>query len=52
MEDQSVGEARWLLVGCSDVGRTLTIAYTLRGDIPRLISARKASARERASDAS
>ena len=52
MEDHSEGEARWLLIGRSEVGRMLTIAYTLRGDIPRLISARKASARERASYAS
>jgi len=52
MEDMSEGEARWLLVGRSEVGRTLTIAYTLRGEIPRIISARKASARERTSYAS
>lgn len=51
MEDDREGEARWLLVGCSECGRILTVVYTLRGDVPRLISARKATARERASHA-
>ena len=49
MEDDADGEARWLLVGCSDRGRLLTVSYALRGDMPRLISARKATAREKAS---
>ncbi|MBS0461865.1 MAG: BrnT family toxin [Proteobacteria bacterium] len=49
MPDDGADEARWLLVGCSASGRVLTICYTLRGDVPRLISARKATAREKAS---
>ncbi len=47
VEDQdSFGERRWLLVGLSSVGRLLTVCYTLRGETIRLISARKATARE------
>jgi uncharacterized DUF497 family protein len=47
MEDQhSEGEARWVLVGMSARARLLTVVYTLRGDNPRLISARKATAKE------
>lgn len=48
MEDASAGEPRWLLVGRSERGRLLTVSYALRGDVPRLISARKATAREKA----
>lgn len=48
MEDPVEDEVRWLLVGCSERGRVLTISYTLRGEVPRLISARKATAREKA----
>ncbi len=47
MPDDSEDEARWLLVGCSVRGRVLPVSYTLRGDVPRLISARKATAREK-----
>lgn len=43
------GEGRWMLVGSSEKGRLLTVVYAMRGDVPRLISARKATARERAS---
>jgi uncharacterized DUF497 family protein len=47
MEDgDSEGEARWVLLGMSRQGRLLTVVYTLRGDLPRLISARKATAKE------
>lgn len=49
MDDTSEGEPRWVLVGSSARGRVLTVVYTMRGDVPRLISARKATARERAS---
>lgn len=49
MQDDAEGEHRWVLVGCSERGRVLTVVYTMRGDVPRLISARKATARERAS---
>ena len=40
-DDDAIGEHRYVLVGMSDVGRTLTVCYTMRGDIPRLISAPK-----------
>lgn len=49
MQDDGEGERRWVLVGCSERGRVLTVVYTMRGDVPRLISARKATARERTS---
>ncbi len=39
-------EMRWLLLGLSASGRLLTVVYTLRGDTPRLISARRATAKE------
>ena len=45
-EDDAEGEARWALVGLSAAGRLLTVVYTLRGDNVRLISARKATAKE------
>jgi uncharacterized DUF497 family protein len=41
------GEARHLTVG-SLAGRVVIIAHTLRGDATRIISMRKANARERA----
>ena len=37
------GEQRFVTLGIDTVGRVLVIAYTLRGDRIRLISARKAS---------
>ena len=46
MEDDSEGEPRWILIGKSATGRLLTVVYTLRGDTPRLISARKATSKE------
>lgn len=47
MEDRHAeGEPRWVLVGMSGNARLLTVVYTLREDNPRLISARKATARE------
>lgn len=41
------GELRLVLVGMSAQARLLTVVYTLRGDIPRIISARKSTAKER-----
>jgi uncharacterized DUF497 family protein len=35
-----------VLVGMSARARLITVVYTLRGDNPRLISARKATAKE------
>ena len=42
-------EQRWVLLGMSSQGRLLVVVYTMRGDMPRLISARKATAKERKS---
>lgn len=45
-EDGDVrGEQRWVLIGMSAQGRLLTVVYALREN-PRLISARKATAKE------
>ena len=43
---QAHGEPRYLTVG-SLAGRVVIIAHTLRGDATRIISMRKANARER-----
>lgn len=48
-DDDAIGEHRYVLVGMSDAGRTLTVCYTMRGEIPRLISARKATRKEQQS---
>ena len=45
--DHSVGEDRSLLVGQSDQGRVLIVAYTERGDAIRIISARETTRGER-----
>ena len=44
--DHSDDEDRELLIGHSAGGRLLIVIYTLRGRVTRLISARKATARE------
>lgn len=48
LEDHAEGEPRWLIIGRSDRGRLLTDCFTLRGDLARLISARKATSKEKA----
>ncbi len=40
-------EDRFLTVGSDPRGRVLVVAYTWRGDTVRIISARKATRRER-----
>ena len=50
-DDDAIGEHRYVLVDMSDAGRTLTVCYTMRGEIPRLISARKATRKEQQSSA-
>ena len=40
-------EERWVAMGRDVLGRVLVIVYTWRGESVRLISARKATARER-----
>ena len=43
------GECRMALVGRDHRGRILVVVYTLRGEVTRLISARRATRRERKS---
>lgn len=46
-DPDAVGEARWLLIGTSDLG-LLTVCYTLRDEETiRLISARRATTKEK-----
>ncbi len=40
-DDDAIGEHRYVLVGMREAGRTLTVCYTMRGEMPRLISATK-----------
>ena len=42
------GEQRWVSLGHDGLGRILVVVYSLRGDLVRLISARRASRNERA----
>ncbi|MBM4384303.1 MAG: BrnT family toxin [Deltaproteobacteria bacterium] len=42
-----IGEARWSAIGSDGLGRILMVVYTWRGDRRRLISARRATRRER-----
>ncbi|NJM12519.1 MAG: BrnT family toxin [Synechococcaceae cyanobacterium SM1_2_3] len=45
--DHSDNEHRYIIIGMSHRGRLLLTAYTERGDITRLISAREATRMER-----
>ena len=47
VSDDAADEPRFVTLGVDALGRTLVVAYTWRGDRPRLISARKATGRER-----
>jgi hypothetical protein len=47
IRDESPDEERWLTTGADFLGRVLVICYTIRGEAIRLISARKATGRER-----
>ncbi|HUL48706.1 MAG TPA: BrnT family toxin [Gemmatimonadales bacterium] len=46
-EDHSADEVRFITVGYSARGRLLIVAHTERGATVRIISARRATARER-----
>ena len=46
-DDDSDEEDRFVTLGADLFGRILVVVYTWRGDMVRLISARKATARER-----
>jgi uncharacterized DUF497 family protein len=45
--DHSTDESRHLTIGSSAAGRILVVSHTERGDAVRLISARRATSRER-----
>lgn len=45
--DHSIGEDRYIDVGCSSQGRLLIVVYTERGPNIRIISGRKAEPNER-----
>jgi uncharacterized DUF497 family protein len=45
--DRQSDEERFVTVGMDALGRILVVVYTWRGDCVRLISARKATPRER-----
>ncbi len=45
--DHSVGERRLLTFGMSDQGRLLVVSHTERGDVVRIISARRVLRAER-----
>ncbi len=48
IEDQSTYEQRFRTLGIDFLGGLVVVAYTYRGDAIRLISAREADARQRA----
>jgi uncharacterized DUF497 family protein len=45
--DEHPTEVRYVTFGMDAEGRVLAVCYTVRGDVIRIISARKATARER-----
>ena len=47
IQDNRTEDARFITIGMNAFQRVLVIVYTWRGDRPRLISARKATSRER-----
>jgi len=46
-DESSEGEDRFVTLGMDALGRILVVVYTWRKDRPRLLSARKATPRER-----
>lgn len=48
-DERAEGEQRHISVGMDALGRVLVVVYTYRGDDIRLISARRASKKERGS---
>jgi uncharacterized DUF497 family protein len=47
IRDDEAGEERYVTIGMDALARILVVAYTWRGDRPRLISARQATPQER-----
>jgi hypothetical protein len=48
IEDDSPGERRFITLGRDETERLLVVVYTYRGEVVRIISARKATSAERA----
>jgi len=48
IEDDHPAETRFITLGMDEAGRVLVVIYTYRGEMIRIISARKATATERA----
>jgi len=48
MADDAPEEERYVTIGMDALGRVLVVAYTIRGERIRIISARRATKRERA----
>ena len=46
-DESSVGESRWITVGMNAGGEVLVVVWTERGAAERLISVRRATAKER-----
>jgi uncharacterized protein len=47
IEDPHPDESRFVAIGMDSLSRVITVVYTLRGESVRIISARRATARER-----
>jgi len=47
IEDDQPGERRFITIGMDEHGSILTVVYTYRGEVIRIISARKATSAER-----
>jgi len=45
-DTDSIGENRWVLIGLSSQTNLLTVVYTLREEVIRIISARRATRKE------
>ncbi|BBD69877.1 hypothetical protein NIES4072_27870 [Nostoc commune NIES-4072] len=45
--DHSIGESRYIIIGVSRFGQLLVVAHTDRGEKVRIISARKATRKEK-----
>jgi uncharacterized DUF497 family protein len=48
IRDFETDEERWVSIGSDNLGRVLVVVYTLRGHRIRVISARRATRKERA----
>ena len=47
LQEDVLGEQRWITIGTDVLGRLLTVVYTWRGETVRVISARPATPNER-----